>query len=330
MSLVLFIAILIVIFIAPRTRGLGFSLRLRSRPGSQIGLSAAILLVALRAYSDTILASKHDLSASGPGTIRASAESEVCLFCHTPHRSTGETPLWNHTLSQAIYIPYSSSTAKATIGQPTGSSKLCLSCHDGTVALGMVNTRTMPIDMRSGISTMPAGRSNLGMDLADDHPVSFVYDNTLMSASGQLRDPSLLMGKVRLDYTHQMQCTSCHDPHNDQYGKFLVQDSALCVACHNMDFWQDSIHRTSNKSWNGNEVNPWPHTTLKTVAANACENCHTPHGAGGKARLLNFANGPDNCFSCHNGNVAASNIQREFNKFSTHPLLNGSRPHDPV
>src|SRR5262252_8288263 len=140
----------------------------------RLGACIAVLLVGFDALGDTILASKHDLSASGPGTIKATAESEVCLFCHTPHRSTGEIPLWNHTLSQAIYIPYGSSTAKATIGQPTGSSKLCLSCHDGTVALGMVNTRVLPIEMRGGISTMPPGRSNLGTDLSDDHPVSFV------------------------------------------------------------------------------------------------------------------------------------------------------------
>src|SRR5258707_13962689 len=45
--------------------------------------------------ADTILASKHDLSASGPGTIKATAESEVCSFCHTPHLGTGDTPLWS-------------------------------------------------------------------------------------------------------------------------------------------------------------------------------------------------------------------------------------------
>ena len=81
------------------------------------------LLLGLSCWStraDTILASKHDLSSSGPGTIKATAESDVCGFCHTPHRGVGETPLWNHAMSTASYIPYSSSTTKATIGQPTG------------------------------------------------------------------------------------------------------------------------------------------------------------------------------------------------------------------
>src|SRR4029079_19336304 len=100
-------------------------------------------------------------------------------FCHTPHGASGDAPLWNRFSSAATYIPCSSSTARATIGQPTGSSKLCLSCHDGTVALGMVNSRSTPIQMQNNITTIPIGPANLGTDLSDDHPVSFTYDNAL-------------------------------------------------------------------------------------------------------------------------------------------------------
>jgi predicted CXXCH cytochrome family protein len=283
--------------------------------------------------ADTILNSKHDLSAAGPGDIRATTETEVCFFCHTPHRGTGDTPLWNHTLGTTSYRLYESSTTKATIGQPTGASKLCLSCHDGTVALGMVRSRSTAIAMRNGVTRMPSGPSNLGTDISDDHPVSFTYDNTLVAANGQLKDPATLTDKVRLDHDKQLQCTSCHDPHNNQYGKFLVQDnrgSALCVACHSPTYWQDSSHRNSNKTWNGTGINPWPHTAYTTVADNGCENCHAPHTAGTKPRLLNFADEERNCFSCHSGNVAVKNIQSEFNKFSVHPILNTTGVHDPV
>jgi predicted CXXCH cytochrome family protein len=180
---------------------------------------------------------------------------------------------------------------------------------------------------------MPAGASNLGTDLSDDHPISFVYNNTLAASDGQLKDPATLNDKVRLDSTGQLQCTSCHDPHNNQYGKFLVEDnrgSALCVNCHNLTWWQDSSHRNSNKTWSGSGVNPWPHTTFTTVADNGCENCHAPHGAGTKPRLLNFADEEKNCYSCHSGTVAVKNIQAEFNKFSSHPILNTTGVHDPA
>ncbi len=282
---------------------------------------------------NTVLNSKHDLSVTGPGPIKASSETAVCVFCHTPHRGTGELPLWNHAQSTATYTPYSSSTTRATIGQPTGSSKLCLSCHDGTVALGLVHSRSGAIAMQNSVTTMPQGPSNLGIDLSDDHPVSFTYDSALAAADGQLKDPSTLRGKVRLDNHNQLQCTSCHDPHNDQYGKFLVQDnyaSALCLQCHNMPLWQNASHATAPNTWNGQGVNPWPHTELKTVAANACENCHAPHTAGTKARLLNFVNEEENCFSCHSGTVAAKNIAAEFNKQSVHPIFATTGVHDPV
>jgi len=284
------------------------------------------------AHADTILASKHNLSATGPGEIRASVETEVCVFCHTPHNGTGQTPLWSHGMSEATYTPYSSSTIKATVGQPTGASKLCLSCHDGTVALGMVAGRAS-IEMRNGVTTLPPGATRLGTDLSDDHPISFTYNSAVASANGQLKDPATLTGKVRLDHNSQMQCTSCHDPHNNRYGKFLVQpnaQSALCVTCHRMDNWDTSAHSTSSKTWNGSGINPWPHTTEKSVSANACENCHAPHNAGTKQRLLTFADEEQNCTSCHSGNVAAKNIDAEFSKMSVHPIRSTTGVHDPV
>jgi predicted CXXCH cytochrome family protein len=301
-----------------------------------IGIRFLLLLLAMAGtpgLADTILASKHDLSVAGQGPIKATSESEVCLFCHTPHRGTGELPLWNHRLSVAAYTPYSSSTAKAAIGQPTGSSKLCLSCHDGTVALGMVSSRSMAIEMRNGVTTLPKGPSNLGTDLSDDHPVSFIYDQGLVSANGQLKDPGTLNNKVRLDHNKEMQCTSCHSPHDNQWGKFLVestQNSALCLNCHQINNWQQTSHSTSPKTWNGSGDDPWPHTPYTTVAANACENCHAPHNAGTKARLLNYSDEEKNCYTCHQGSVAAKDIKPEFNKFSAHPIYQSSGIHDPM
>src|SRR4051812_15204471 len=126
--------------------------------------------------AESVISSKHNLSVSGSGDIHATMESEICIFCHTPHRATAAQPLWNHTLSDATYTPYNSSTIKAAVGQPSGSSKLCLSCHDGTVALGMVNSRSRPIEMRNGVTTLASGSTRIGTDLSDDHPVSFTYD----------------------------------------------------------------------------------------------------------------------------------------------------------
>lgn len=282
---------------------------------------------------NSITRSKHNLSISGPGDIRSTTERDICIFCHTPHRAKNEGPLWNHDLSTATYTPYSSLTLKATVGQPTGASKLCLSCHDGTVALGMVGSRYSPIPMRQGVAPIPAGPTRIGTDLSAHHPVSFTYDSALVVAQGELRDPTTLVPEVRLDQDQQMQCTSCHDPHNNQNGSFLVKDnlaSALCLECHTPSQWAASIHATSTATWSGSGQNPWPHTAATTVAANACESCHRPHAAGMKPRLLNFSTEEQNCYSCHSGTVAAKNLEAEFSKASVHPITQTTGIHDPT
>lgn len=282
----------------------------------------------------SVMNTRHNLSASGPGTVKSFDEPEVCIFCHTTHTAAKEAPLWNRFQSAAVYTPYSSTTMKAKPGQPTGSSKLCLSCHDGTVAMGMLRSRPTQVRMTGGSGLLSRGTaSNLGTDLSDDHPISFVYDSALARQDGELRDPGTLPKEVALDDNRQLQCSTCHDAHNNRYGKFLVRDntaSALCTTCHDPRQWQQSVHRTSAATWNGKAPDPWPHTPQSTVAANACENCHKPHTAGSRERLLNFPGEEDNCFSCHNGNVAAKNIQNEFQKFSAHMVSRTTGVHDPI
>ncbi len=300
--------------------------------GACAGATLAAMWLWLPPAHGAIATSKHNLSVSGPGTVKATSESQICLFCHAPHNSSPNAPLWNHRASGSTYTPYTSSTAKAIVGQPTGASLLCLSCHDGTVALGDVLNRTTPIATTS--ATMPAGVTRLGTDLSDDHPVSFAYTSALASARGELVNPSTLTGRVKLDAAGQLQCTACHDPHDDINGKFLVMSnvaSALCQMCHTKNYWTQSDHRNSVRTWNSVAPDPWPHTTGTTVAANACENCHRPHSAAGAKRLLNARNEEDNCYPCHNGNVAVKNVQSEFtSKASRHPVVTTTGVHDPA
>lgn len=289
------------------------------------------MLLSATVQARSLVDSRHNLSASGPD-IKAASETHICIFCHTPHSANPAAPHWNRPSNGAIYTPYSSSTTKATIGQPTGSSKLCLSCHDGTVALGMVVSRA-PIEFAGAIRGMPRGRANLGTDLSDDHPVSFVYDNALAMVKGELNSPSALDRAVRLDADGMMQCTTCHDPHDDEFGKFLVKDnaaSALCLSCHNKDNWLGSVHQTSDAVWNGVGIDPWPYSDETTVEANACGSCHTSHDAGSDERLLLYAEEEENCYSCHSGNVADTNIRAEFNKISIHPVASTTGVHDPT
>jgi predicted CXXCH cytochrome family protein len=243
---------------------------------------------------------------------------------------------------------------RAAPGQPSGASKLCLSCHDGTIALGAVWNRTEEIPFVDDIRLMPDGKSKLGTDLSDDHPVSIGYQKSAQprtqstsSASrfestrrpgqnltpAELRPKSTLPSEIQLDPSGQIQCTSCHDPHEDTNGSFLVlpqQRSTLCLACHEPLKWELSSHAISNAKWNGAPPSPWAGSRFATVAANGCESCHRSHTAGSPQRLLKYRSEEDNCLACHNGNVAAQNISRELTKMSSHPVQNFLGLHDPT
>lgn len=284
----------------------------------------------LISYGQTIVTTKHNLSVTGPGNVKASSESEICIFCHTPHNSSPQPPLWNHKNSGFTYTLYNSSTLNALPGQPDGSSVLCLSCHDGTVALGNVLSRP-PISFAGGITEIPAGNTNLTTDLSNDHPISFLYNSVLATNDGQLKTPSGIIPPVNLENS-KVQCTSCHDPHKNLYSSFLVtssQTSALCMSCHERTYWSTSSHKTSTKTWNGTAPNPWFHTPYTTVADNACENCHNPHNAGGKIRLMKYAGEENNCLDCHNGNAATKNIQTDMLKPYRHDVYNYMNIHEP-
>ncbi len=177
--------------------------------------------------------------------VRANSESEICVFCHTPHGADlAEGPLWNKTLPDpGTYTRYTSSSIDSNIGQVNGVSKLCLSCHDGTIAIGSVRNvrterRTISMNIAGGGSTMPAGAGartgytrNLGQDLRNDHPISLTYDASFVNSDGEMRNPGDYPIKVRGQTprpgiqdihlqpvtpgssTGQVQCISCHDPH---------------------------------------------------------------------------------------------------------------------
>lgn len=198
---------------------------------------------------------KHNLSAVADGTatpsggkvpvrtIKASSETQICVFCHTPHgASTGiVAPLWNRTISGTTYDntnTYSSSSMEASAAElaagPGGNSKICLSCHDGTMAIDKVNVLNgaasvnIPMTVSSAPVYMPAGTAttgftrDLGTSLSNDHPISFTYNSTLAGYDGELRSPdgttvgNRVIGgtkpKLPLE-NNQMQCTTCHDPH---------------------------------------------------------------------------------------------------------------------
>ena len=206
-------------------------------------VAALLALCPYSAESGSILQSKHNLSVTGPGQVRAQSETRVCVFCHSSHRASAAGPLWNRPDgARNDFEVYERATMVARPGQPTGSTRLCLSCHDGTVAVGAVLSMKSQVRM-SGTDTrgrIRAGSaSNLGHDLSSTHPVSFRYDQDLALQNPRIRwpiaDPA---GVVGVDANSQVQCTSCHDPHNSKSERYPFWRKStfqeVCVSCHRL------------------------------------------------------------------------------------------------
>ena len=285
------------------------------------------------AGAQSIEQTAHNLSASGPGSVKAATEDQICVFCHTPHASSPTAALWNRRTSATSYLPYTSSTAVAQPGQPTGDSLLCLSCHDGTIALGELISRADPIEMSGGNNMMPPDDGLTGTDLRYDHPISFRYTASLAAQNGELAMPGAFDPRLKLDSNGELQCTTCHDAHDDTYGAFLVKPnvgSQICIECHKQTGWLQTSHSLSVATWNGQQPDPWPDSDYSNVADNACNNCHTPHAVTGGPRLLRHANEEQNCSACHNGNVADKSVMASINQFSAHRVQDTTLIHDPV
>ncbi|MFC1761378.1 cytochrome c3 family protein [Planctomycetota bacterium] len=257
-----------------------------------------------------------------PHDFSATSGASPCSHCHTPHHALGMTPLWNQELSTATYTIYQSSSLDSQVGQPTGASKLCLSCHDGTVALSQMGDGT----------TMPPGASHLGTDLSDDHPVSFVYSDAIASQDLQIRPASMLPEQLKLDASGELQCTTCHDAHNNQHGKFRAISnlgSAMCLQCHILNGWTLSSHESAMKSLLGSSDPYLQNSEYRHMADTACLCCHRSHSAGRPERLLQAALSEDNCMSCHDGSVAHTNIESSLAKISAHDVRRYNNLHDP-
>ncbi|MFZ1730797.1 MAG: cytochrome c3 family protein [Bacteroidota bacterium] len=198
-------------------------------------LTAFVLLIGTA--NAQLSGSAHDFHSS-----TWNGSGEICKPCHTPHNGSTtltDAPLWNHAATVASFTLYSSGTMNATAGQPTGVSKLCLSCHDGTVALDNFGGIT------NGTNYI-TGSANFGSDLSNDHPISITYNAALATADGELYNPatqnsglgSTIDQDMLFGTSHnQLECGSCHDVHNNgNHGSLLVKAntaSALCITCHN-------------------------------------------------------------------------------------------------
>jgi predicted CXXCH cytochrome family protein len=247
----------------------------------------------------SVVGTKHDLAWEADGL-------SLCDFCHISHTAATTGPLWNRPDTVGPYRPYASATLDARPGQPDGVSKLCLSCHDGTVAIDSVRRRPRGSGQATTQRRIERGTpGHVGTDLSDDHPISIVYDARLASRDEHLTPPehasSGLGGTVQrdlLDLNSKVQCTSCHDPHDDSINPFLLlpaSDGTLCVTCHQRVDYALSVHAPGKSpQLSGN-----------------CLTCHKDHGAEPGTTLLTYPL-TELCVRCHDGHRLGAHVAEGY------------------
>lgn len=219
---------------------------------------------------------KHNLSNWGQYSVKASGttlrDTEVCIFCHAPHNADSvEAPLWNRNDTTASFIMATTQYVKAGQAgvdpQPTTISKKCLSCHDGSIAIGDIRnggTIAMAVSSKLDVdgslkddASNPFGSAN-GYDLRGGHVISFNYNSfytnpglpparqASFKAWGAISDADKA---TMFDRNGKMQCHTCHDPHTDRCNdgsKTIGKDplwrkacdagknDSVCKTCHNV------------------------------------------------------------------------------------------------
>lgn len=236
-----------------------------------VAVTAAAMAFAAAGDPKTgVVGSVHDMRAYG-GSAN-DPQDRVCAYCHTPHHAATAgndyLPLWSHTVSSEVLSPYWSQTLQAQITPGDflmGPSKLCMSCHDGSIAVdqhyNIAGTKKLVGD---GFLQPTVGDAG-GSTLTNDHPIGFVYndvaagtsagapgsdatgtkDNYIKQADSSLAYTGNATIKVQdrlFDAPGYMTCATCHDVHNkknaDLVGatNYLVlapqSGSQLCLTCH--------------------------------------------------------------------------------------------------
>jgi hypothetical protein len=217
-------------------------------------------------FTDNLKGLKGDVGTGTAIDESWNAREEICRVCHVPHDHGKVSQrylsglLWNHNLSTATYTMYDSTWSSTLTGtqssQPDGTAKLCLGCHDGTVAIDAFDKYaggTVWFDDTAagydGAYVVPAFADGANRDLRGTHPISIEYPAGEIGDGINFTDPAVATWASgdtvasTLD-NNKVQCSTCHDVHNQESvdGTHILRAaqtvatggvaSGLCLTCH--------------------------------------------------------------------------------------------------
>lgn len=259
---------------------------------SSIALLAVLCIgyatVSFGAPSHGVSYTKHNLSTSGPsGGWKSTNESEVCVFCHTPHNAaSGKQFLWNRIGYDPTWVLYTSSPTlnfTNTPAAPSAISKLCLTCHDGVTSL---NSMANP---RGAIMT---GNDQLGDTYWGEEPVP----------PGLGWGPNIGNADIPEDIPNQQNYQA---PTGG--GGLLLNDHPISFR-YNESCDNDSTIKKTGADCNGSSIGGlplwWSNDNGISGYKVECVTCHDPHinyvAEPAYAPFLRKSNSSSNlCFTCH-------------------------------
>lgn len=254
----------------------------------------AVMAVGLPlAASAQISGSKHDLSSAtgASNAVHATAQTQLCIFCHVPHHPVSQALIWNHAPGNAADSFGSTSTFTGT---QFGSAALqapslkCLACHDGSTAIGAVNNAgggsagpiTMaaaPSDLNGSFQLLSTSYANLtggnvggAGTMVKNHPVSIPYAQATYAGIASSAKATGTVG-----YYNVVATTGCTSASN------------VCV--------------TSSVPANGLAINLYGSTGANAgVECGSCHEVHNKYGTANTFFLRAPASGSAICLACHN------------------------------
>jgi predicted CXXCH cytochrome family protein len=189
----------------------------------QVLFMVCVLFGTVQSACALLVDSKHDFSYLG---------NSPCSYCHTVHNAIGTAlrPAYQKEAPMVTKL-YSSATMKYTPSLAIANysdAPLCLTCHDA-INVPVLNNPTITNLIQGKSTDINWG----GRSLGDDHPIGFEFKPALDPKKFKVPVKALArFGPNR----NEIWCCSCHNPHNNTHGAFLVAsnaESALCLDCHN-------------------------------------------------------------------------------------------------
>jgi predicted CXXCH cytochrome family protein len=167
--------------------------------------------------SHELAAQRHD-----PMLRNGLRPADLCIQCHN---SVEQSRKAMHPAAMGrAHVTSAMTTRGASPGSPLDTeTRLCLSCHDGTMAVDV------------GIGNDGDRGSHAG-----SHPVGIAYANGAATGQpnatvgfGELRPVAKLNSRLRL-FNRQVGCGTCHSPFSSEKGLLVMSNhrSQLCLSCH--------------------------------------------------------------------------------------------------